>query len=68
MTQETPAFIQQFNGIMKGIASPAYLFFPFLERLLPRPRVHAGIASFRAAFQAIIDAKRHDKGTDLVSY
>jgi hypothetical protein len=61
-------FIQRFNSIMKEIASPAYLVLPFLERLLPRPRVHAGIATFRAAFQALIDAKRHDKGTDLVSF
>jgi cytochrome P450 len=67
MGASNPPFIQRFNNVMHAIASPSYLLFPFLEKVVPRTRVHTEIAAFKSAFDDLINTRRSHKGSDLIS-
>jgi cytochrome P450 len=68
MKVTSPPFIEKFNSVMHAIARPAYLLFPLLEKIFPRPHVRAEIASFKAAFDELIHARRGNRGHDLISF
>jgi cytochrome P450 len=62
-----PPFLERFNHVMSAIANPVYLLLPFMEKMVPRPQIHKEIAVIHSAFDDLINRRRTNKGSDLIS-
>jgi cytochrome P450 len=57
-----PSFLIRYNDIMTALSSPLYIVLPILERIWPRPAVHADIASVKSLFEGLINQAVYGPG------
>ena len=62
------SFVDHFNRVMNGIASPIRLILPFLDDWFPRHSVIQEVHALNARYGALLEAKKKDLGLDLLSY
>lgn len=66
--KEQSMFVREYNGVMSGIANLIYLIAPLLERLIPRTTLLKRIDTLSEHFVALLKAKQHSPGDDMMSY
>lgn len=62
------SFVEHFNRVMATIAPPLRLMFPFLDDWFPRHAVIADVNALNARYDKLLQAKRQELGSDLLSY
>ncbi|EIW76825.1 cytochrome P450 [Coniophora puteana RWD-64-598 SS2] len=62
------SFVEDYNKLMPALASPPYVLFPRLERLLPRPEVRARMDRFVGSLVHLLHAKRDNPGDDIMTF
>lgn len=60
-------FVTAYNGIMKEIASPIYLVFPWLEKVIPRHNLRKRIDQLLGKVSRLLRDKKDNPGKDMMT-
>jgi cytochrome P450 len=69
ISNNSSPFLSTYRHVMAHITEPPYVFFPILDKLLPRKELVRSVDTIRSRFQDIINEKqtKSDGGQDLIS-